>query len=303
MGRLLWLPTVLRAAGLTVRECDGWQTRHTSDSSLDGFGPLRGVIAHETRAASPTSTDVGELGVLINGRVGLSGPIAQCFLNREGVWYVVAAGTCHHVKTGWAGPFAGLGNDSLLGVEPAHSLAEDWADKPAQYRSYVRGVAAIVRHANLPPPVGHKEHQPGDKSDPEFSMATFRADVAREITEWEDDDMFSEQDRTDLGYMAWRVEALAYALDTFQGGPEKGKPVPLMRRVKGLESAVAALQTVVEQLAAALAAGGGSVDTAAVLAGVDERLTALREQFEAETRDAVADLGEGGAAQVRADAA
>ena len=40
----------------------------------------------------------------------------------------------------------------------------------------------------------------------------------------------------------------------------------------------------------------GSPDAAAILAGVDERLVSLR----AEIRDAVADLGEGGAAAVRA---
>jgi hypothetical protein len=61
---------------------------------------------------------------------------------------------------------------------------------------------------------------------------------------------------------------------------------------------VAALTAVVEQLAAAITAGGGTVDTAAILAGVDNRLASLA----AEVRDAVADLGEGGAAAVRADA-
>lgn len=61
-------------------------------------------------------------------------------------------------------------------------------------------------------------------------------------------------------------------------------------------AAITALTSVVEQLGAVLHAGGGSVDTAAILAGVDERLAKLAE----EQRDAVADLGEGGAAQVRA---
>jgi len=61
----------------------------------------------------------------------------------------------------------------------------------------------------------------------------------------------------------------------------------------------AALRAVVEQLTAVLAKGGGSVDTAAILAGVDERLAKLA----AEQRDAVADLGEGGAAQVRGEQA
>jgi len=52
------------------------------------------------------------------------------------------------------------------------------------------------------------------------------------------------------------------------------------------------LRTALEGMAA------GSPDAAAILAGVDERLATLR----AEIRDAVADLGEGGAAAVRADA-
>jgi hypothetical protein len=64
---------------------------------------------------------------------------------------------------------------------------------------------------------------------------------------------------------------------------------------------VTALRAVVDQLAATIAAGGGSVDTAAILAGVDTRLAELRGRLDTEIRDAVADLGEGGAAQVRAD--
>ena len=189
MSRLLWLADVLRAAGLPVVEEAGWQTRSAAeDSDASGFSP-RGVIIHETRG-SATSSDAGEIGVLINGRVGLSGPIAQLYLSRAGVWHVVAAGLCHHVKTGWGGPFAGLGNTHLLGIEPAHGEAEDWASKPAQYASYVAGVAAILRHTGWPPPVGHKEHQPGDKPDPEFSMPAFRSAVAA----YQEGDMFTEAD-------------------------------------------------------------------------------------------------------------
>lgn len=66
-------------------------------------------------------------------------------------------------------------------------------------------------------------------------------------------------------------------------------------------TAITALTSVVEQLGSALQAGGGSIDTAAILAGVDERLATLAEQLAAEQRDAVADLGEGGAAQVRGE--
>jgi hypothetical protein len=61
-----------------------------------------------------------------------------------------------------------------------------------------------------------------------------------------------------------------------------------------LEAAVAALQ------AAITAAGAASPDTVAILAGVDTRLADLRTTVRADTRDAVADLGEGGAAKLRA---
>lgn len=54
--------------------------------------------------------------------------------------------------------------------------------------------------------------------------------------------------------------------------------------------------------------GGGSVDTAAILRGVDERLSAQREHIKATAEahrkrieDAIADLGEGGAAKVRSE--
>lgn len=171
--RLLWLADVLRAAGLQVVEVDGWKTRGS-----DSYGPLRGLVCHETRG-SATSTDAGEIGVLVNGRVGLSGPISQLYLSRTGVWHVVASGTCHHVKTGWGGVHTGYGNDSLIGVEAAHAESEDWVNKPTQYDSYVRGVAAVCKHMGWDrgAVVGHKEHQPGDKPDPEFSMDAFRVKV------------------------------------------------------------------------------------------------------------------------------
>ncbi|MFI6228639.1 N-acetylmuramoyl-L-alanine amidase [Micromonospora echinospora] len=62
---------------------------------------------------------------------------------------------------------------------------------------------------------------------------------------------------------------------------------------------VTAMKSVVEALAAAIQAGGGNVDTAAILAGVAVQVNEAVEQITAETRDAVADLGEGGASQVR----
>jgi hypothetical protein len=60
-------------------------------------------------------------------------------------------------------------------------------------------------------------------------------------------------------------------------------------------SEVAAVRPALAQALALLQAGGGSAEVVRILAGVDERLARLG----ADVRDAVADLGEGGAAQVR----
>lgn len=178
--RALWLPQVLRAAGLTVHEVPGWRTRGS-----DSWGPVRGITCHHT-AGSRNSTVQGEINVLLNGSSSAPPPIAQLFLSRAGEWYVVASGTCFHNKVGWDGPNEGYGNDALLGIEAQHSGgSEPWT--AVQYNSYVRGVAALVRHradgwnVAVSRVAGHKEHQPGSKSDPTFNMNTFRNDVMREI--------------------------------------------------------------------------------------------------------------------------
>lgn len=172
--RLLWLPDVLRSAGLTVHEVGGWRSRGSTS-----FDP-HGIICHETRG-SRTSTDAGEIYVLLNGSATAPPPIAQLYLSRTGHWHVVASGRCNHVRVGWAGPFKGVGNSGLVGIEAQHALGEPWTDR--QYDSYVRGVAAIRRRTGWGV-AGHKEHQPGGyghasvKTDPSFNMDRFRRDVA-----------------------------------------------------------------------------------------------------------------------------
>jgi hypothetical protein len=193
--RYTWLADVLRAAGLTVHEVSGWRTRGASS-----FGPVRGITVHHT-AGSRTSSDAGEIRVLLNGSSSAPPPIAQLYLSRTGEWHVIAAGLCYHNKVGWGGPNKGYGNDSLLGIEAQHSGgSEPWTAR--QYDSYVRGVAALVRHQaeGWSPTVarvaGHREHQPGIKSDPTFNMNRFRTAVQHEIEEW--DDMTPEQLRNEV---------------------------------------------------------------------------------------------------------
>jgi hypothetical protein len=180
--RALWLPEVLRGAGLTVHEYTGWRTR-----GVESWGPLRGVICHAT-AGSRTSTDAGEMRVLWEtGSTSAPAPISQMYLSRSGDWTVGASGRCNHVLVGDKGPHKGFGNSYLLGIEAQNdNRGEPWSSKMLD--SYRRGVAAICRHEAWEAwrAVAHAEHQSG-KSDPlGIDMTAFRATVAQLI---EEDDM------------------------------------------------------------------------------------------------------------------
>lgn len=77
-------------------------------------------------------------------------------------------------------------------------------------------------------------------------------------------------------------------------------PVPLTVGVKALGAKLDAIGVKVDAALSAIGAiGTNSPEVAGILAGLDERLASTRTALEAEVRDAVADLGEGGAKQVR----
>jgi len=188
MAYLTWLSGALRASGLPVREIPGWQTRGHGVMS-----DVRGVLCHHT--AGPASGDgrLGDLrvpgypslGIVVNGRAGLAGPLANLGLARDGTWLVIAAGSAWHAGTGaisWCPTNAG--NSHLIGIE-AESVGtrDDWTQ--AQRESYPRGVAALLRDLGLPSSraIGHKEWAPARKIDPAFwEMGAFRRDVDRWLT-------------------------------------------------------------------------------------------------------------------------
>jgi hypothetical protein len=173
--RVLWLADTLRRAGVTVVEHDGWQTR-----GWEPWEPQYGIV-HAT-AAPRTQSDDRQVAIVRDGHSTLAGPIANACVDRAGTWHVLASGGCNTALTGWGGPANGLGNASLLGVEACNDngLAqppEEWPD--VQYDALVLGWSAIAQQLGWSSDriVGHKEHQPGDKSDPLFDMNTFRAAI------------------------------------------------------------------------------------------------------------------------------
>ncbi len=171
---LLWLPAVLREAGLKVAPVDGWESR-----GLGQMAKIAGVMCHHT-ATQSHDRNMPSLRTLINGHSKLRGPLAQLGLGRDGTFYVIAAGRCNHAGEGvWDG--VSTGNSSFIAIEAENDgVRETWP--PVQMDAYARGVVAILTHLGLGSDacVGHKEYAlpSGRKIDPSFEMGDFRRKVA-----------------------------------------------------------------------------------------------------------------------------
>ena len=178
---LVWLPQVLKSAGLKVALVDGWESRGRGD-----VGQIFGVICHHTVGLK--NGNMPSLGTLTrgraasNGRPALPGPLAQLGLGRDGTYYVIAAGRCNHAGEGsWNGLTNGNGN--FIGIEAENTgLADDFPWPKVQMDAYSRGVAAILTHLGRGADccAGHKEYAlpRGRKPDPSFDMNAFRLSVA-----------------------------------------------------------------------------------------------------------------------------
>jgi hypothetical protein len=169
---LVWLPDVLKAAGLKVAVVDGWQFRGRGD-----VGRTLGVLCHHT--AGGRTGNMPSLDVLIHGRADLNGPLAQLGLGRDGTYYVIAAGRCNHAGPGeWQGITSG--NTNFIGIEAENTGLQNDLWPAIQVDAYHRGVAAILKHADLAAEscAGHKEFAPKRKPDPNLDMPSFRASVA-----------------------------------------------------------------------------------------------------------------------------
>lgn len=127
---------------------------------------VRRVVLHHT--AGPATGEALSLGVVENGRPGLSGPLAQLVLGRSGTWYVVAAGLFATTPARPSSP--GRPTRWAVGIEAEGDHSDPWP--PGQYASYVRGTRALADHYDLHARVlGHREiaktARPQDR--PEFS--------------------------------------------------------------------------------------------------------------------------------------
>lgn len=175
MAMLIWLADVLRAAGLTVIEEEGWK-----EAGRGEMGTVKGILLHHTAGSKRGNSP--SLNLVKNGRSDLPGPLSQLFLARDGTFHVVGAGRCNHAGAGsWHGVTSG--NTNFIGIEAenAGDGTDLWPD--VQMDAYERGVAAILMHLGLDSVMaaGHKEYciPRGRKIDPSFDMVQFRQNVDR----------------------------------------------------------------------------------------------------------------------------
>jgi len=113
-GRDLKIANRCRVAGLDVAEVEGWMRRGTAV-----LAP-RGGVQHHTAGAS--EGDHPSLGICVNGRAGLPGPLCNTFESRSLKCIIVASGRANHAGTGgWKGA---SGNHTMYGLETEHTGRE-----------------------------------------------------------------------------------------------------------------------------------------------------------------------------------
>lgn len=182
----------LRDAGLQVKECSGWQTR--GNRAGPNFNP-RGIVVHHTAGAGPSSGVAPSLGIILNGRQGLPGPLANIYMDYNGIIYCIAAGAANHAGRPDGGSWKGMtGNSTAWGFEIEHPGTYDLEPERAELAA--RAVAAmIVGTCDETMVPYHREWAPSRKIDlaTSPSPSVFRSKVAHYLAGGTDE----------MGYPAW----------------------------------------------------------------------------------------------------
>lgn len=165
------LTATLRKHGLTVVELSRAARRH--------HGPMDEIMTvtcHHT--AGPRTGNTPSLAVVRDGRPGLDGPLAQLFLARNGVVYVVSLGLCWHAGVS---QHRSEENPRAIGIEAENSGQPGDPWPAVQMEAYALLCAVLIDHYGLDVEdcKGHKEtcKPKGRKADPSFDMDVHRRNV------------------------------------------------------------------------------------------------------------------------------
>jgi len=177
---------ILRSAGLTVIEVDGWKTRARSGGAPYQPGRPVAVMVHHT-ASGPRSDGQSDVNYIISGSP--VAPISNLYLDRAGVAWVCASGPTN--TNGAGGPLGTVPKDQMnahaIGIEIANTgVGEPYPT--AQQDAVVKMVRALCSSYGISQVYSHFEWAPGRKIDPtgpsrwspsggKWNMDAFRTEV------------------------------------------------------------------------------------------------------------------------------
>lgn len=252
------LDETLRGFGLDVVEVDGWRDRGHGEMS-----DVLGVTCHHTASGRGTGRTLG-LATVVKGRrspdpkLDLPGPLAQLYLNREGVFYIVAAGLSYHAGVSRKPTYTNRHRIGIEALAAGDGWVMDWPD--IQVEAYALGCKALSRRYRFPVDevLGHKEtcFPENRKIDPTLNMVKFRNKVDKATARPKDEPM-----------SAAEVKAIKDAMLTpaqIEAAVEKvlktSEIVPNRPTAKQIADAIAAGKPVPETTYFTLAKGVGNVE-------------------------------------------
>lgn len=153
MSKQVWLldlPDCCRAAGLTVKLFDGWETRSRSSG---GYDDVLGVGYHHDASSSTSNDNNTDAYGWLNAQ---DKPIGAMRLHRDGVLVIGAAGATNTMGKGGPCPCSkgtvplDRGNQNLIAIEAANNgVGETWPK--VQVDAYVALVGGLCKWYGLDP--------------------------------------------------------------------------------------------------------------------------------------------------------
>jgi len=300
--RATWLADEFRKAGLVVVEVEGWKTRGYDfpDSPVE-----EGVSIFHHTASNRNSGPAGGLRIVTYGREGLAGPIANWLTARNGIVYVVAAGVANNAGQGNARA-AGLPNTTGNSNTLANEMENDGlgeAYSPAQRTASLIAHAVVHRKMGWSAGrgIGHLEWSTSGKIDPYVktwgSMSAARTQLAKviegEIVQEDDMDPTTPVPRPNNipDYLGTFTPSLAYLLHGTYFHLTDFKKQQIVANAADATRDTAALAAV-NALAEQVRAGGGNVDTAAIVTAIREEAERTRADVEAQADERLREVAE-----------